>query len=284
MSEGQNTYQSAGLLIDTKAGEVSSLHTNHMVRLSPVNMRVLTVLIDHAEHATSRHQLFDLVWPNQTVSDDALTRCISDLRSQLKPLTNTHPLIDTIPKVGYRWLSMASKAKTIKSDAKAPQTKGNLIPKIQWFVAGLLLLIVLGWALLALIHWWSKPLSVALVILPTHTIEHTTQTDAPPAAINPNLVNVELKQAIAQYQDLQYLSQIAFQSHQGSPFPYFNHQFGVRWFIESQISHQQNGSLLTLNLVDAKTALVTYSMQKHIQSKDDITSLCQDFLHFIAHL
>jgi DNA-binding winged helix-turn-helix (wHTH) protein len=243
-------------------------------------MRVMRVLIANAEQATSRQQLFDAVWPNQTVSDDALTRCISDLRSQLKPLTDQTPLIDTIPKVGYRWLFPVSEASASQSiDSDRDQT-AKLFHKTKLFVSAVLILIVMGWGLLTLIHWWSKPISVPLAILPTQAIENNGHQ----SAVGPANVSIKLKQAISQYQDLQYLSQMALDSHQGSPFPYFNHQFGVRWFIESQLSSQQDSTTLTLNLVDAKTALVTYSDQRTVNSDKEVELMCEEFMSFIVTL
>jgi DNA-binding winged helix-turn-helix (wHTH) protein len=270
----------AGLVVDSKAGAISNLSKQNTIRMSPVNMRVLKVLIQNAEQTVSRQQLFDSVWPNQLVSEDALTRCISDLRSQLKPLTSTSPLIDTIPKVGYRWLYPMSLSNESSSVTKSKPKYDKPSLKIKLVLWTLIISFVFSWSLLAIIQWWSKPLTVPLIILPTH-ITTSAQSEI---KIESNTVGNLLKEATETHKDLQYLSQIALQSHQGSPFPYFSHQFGVRWFIESQLSKQQQGTVLTLNLVDAKTALVIYSEQTEVKTVDDIKSMSQQFINFIAEL
>ncbi len=279
MNEASKIIQTAGLTINTKTGEVTNLLNHDLIRLSPVNIRVLETLINQAQQSVSRQQIFDTVWPNQTISDDALTRCISDLRAQLKPLATTNPLIDTIPKVGYRWSNAidenaASPKDVINGSIKSPATT------IKTALLIIITLMVFGWGLLLLIQLGAKPVNIPLAILPTKIVNQSALTND----FKKFNVVAELKQAIANRKDLQYLSEYALESHQGSPFPYFSHQFGVRWFIESQLSHQQNGSLLTLNLVDAKTALVTYSIQKNINSIDDIKEVCKEFMEFVTNL
>ncbi|MCB1581655.1 MAG: winged helix-turn-helix domain-containing protein [Xanthomonadales bacterium] len=275
MNEGKKIWQTAGLVVDINTGEVSDIDGFQRVRLSPVNLRVLKILVEHAEYAISRQQIFDAVWPNQTISDDALTRCISDLRAQLQPLT-AHSLIETIPKVGYRWLQPIenTEIKAIKQNTNPPTSK--LLNKVKLTAGSLLLVIFLAWTLLGLIQRATKPISVPVVILHTQTYENSK--------FNPESIPNELKQAVSKHKDFQYLSHIALQSHQGSPFPYFSHQFGVRWFIESQLTNVGENTTLTLNLVDAKTALVTYSDQRMVKSFDEIKTMCNEFIIYISEL
>ncbi|WP_154224187.1 winged helix-turn-helix domain-containing protein [Marinicella rhabdoformis] len=287
---GQHNYFSAQLQINTQTGEVRHATGNDAsVRLSPVNCRVLLVLIQNAGKAVSRQQLFDAVWPNQVVSDDALTRCISDLRAQLKPLTEVTPLIGTIPKVGYRWLSDVTENQTNPNDdndgdnksiGEAPNNEKESLwsrqLKPMLWALGLLLLLV--WSLMAGLYWWFQPTGTSVVILPTQSVS--------PAINGQSVSDVahHLKQATKVHDNINYLSQFAVQSHNGSPFPYFSHEFGVRWFIESRIEHQATGQRLTLNLIDAKTALVTYSQQFTITPETSLDVHCQSFIDFVAGL
>ena len=284
----QHNYYSAQLQINTQTGEVrSALGSDADVRLSPVNCRVLSVLIQKAGEAVSRQQLFDAVWPNQVVSDDALTRCISDLRSQLKPLTEVSPLIGTIPKVGYRWLSEVSLTQV--EGANAEQTDEQIDEPITqqeslWsrqfkpmlWALGLLLLLV--WSLMAGLYWWYQPSGTSVVILATQSNSQSIKGQS-----KSNVAH-HLKQATKSHDKLNYLSQFAVQSHNGSPFPYFSHEFGVRWFIESHLEQVENNTQLTLNLVDAKTALVTYNRQYTITSPNQVAEYCQSFVDFVAGL
>ena len=280
----QHNYFSAQLQINTQTGEVRSASgSDAAVRLSPVNCRVLLVLIQQSGEAVSRQQLFDAVWPNQVVSDDALTRCISDLRSQLKPLTEVSPLIGTIPKVGYRWLSEVSltqveeaKAEQIGEPITQQESLWSRQLKPMLWALGLLLLLV--WGLLAGLYWWYQPNGTSVVILATQSNSQSIKNQS-----KSNVAH-HLKQATKSHDSLNYLSQFAVQSHNGSPFPYFSHEFGVRWFIESHLEQVDNNTQLTLNLVDAKTALVNYNRQYIITSPNQVVEHCQSFIDFVAGL
>jgi len=271
-------YNSAGLLINISTGEVSN--PREKLRLSPVNSRVLNALIQEAEKAVSRQQLFDRVWPNQVVSDDALTRSISDLRSQLKTMSTTESLIETIPKVGYRWLPVVDSGAEIADHDEA--VKPSLWSKhFKPMLMALAVLTVLLWGLLGILYFSSKSSAMPLIILPTAYNQEAPNSNLPIDQVD---VSAWLKQAVMAQDDMQYLSGYALQSHLGSPFPYYSREFGVRWFIESEVTPSTEGNTLTLNLVDAKTALVIYSQQHPFKQVDELKVHCQNFIAFVAKL
>ena len=267
-------YKTADLLINTHTGEVSS--PTQKLRLSPVNSRVLYVLLQHAETAVSRQLLFDHVWPNQVISDDALTRSISDLRSQLKPLTSTAPLIETIPKVGYRWLPKLTSKNALTNVTESSLWSQHLKPML----VALVVLLLLLWGLLGWLYYGAKTNAIPLIILPTEYL----QGDSFPNPASKADVSDWLKQAVMAQDDMHYLSGYALRSHIGSPFPYYSHEFGVRWFVETQVVQTAEQKSLTLNLIDAKTALVIYSQQHPFKQIDELKSHCIDFVAFIAQL
>jgi DNA-binding winged helix-turn-helix (wHTH) protein len=96
-------YQCGDLRICPSLGTITSA-SGASVRLGPVNMRVLEALLAGAGDVVSRSDLFKAVWKNQVVSDDALTRCIADIRAELRTFSGQDNWIETLPKRGYRWL------------------------------------------------------------------------------------------------------------------------------------------------------------------------------------
>lgn len=250
-------FQTAGLIISPNAGEVRQ--GKQSIRLSPVNMRVLMVLIEHAGKTVTRQEIFDQVWPNQVVSDDALTRAIADLRSQLKPLSSESSLIKTRPKVGYSW---QPEVKPVSADNNQ---KNKWWQPLLGYVALFILAVVLVYGFLS---WQLKTEPVALVILPTETNQPNWSVDK------------ALQQAVLKTDKLNYLSDHAFYAHKGNPYPYFSHEFGVRWFIESKLDN----NALTLQLVDARTALVIYSEEHSIENNDELTRKAREFIQFVAEL
>jgi Tol biopolymer transport system component len=77
------------------------------VHLEPKAMRVLLALIEGQGEVVNKERLFALVWPDTFVTDDVLTRAISDIRRSLEDDPKHPRFIETIPKSGYRLLPSA---------------------------------------------------------------------------------------------------------------------------------------------------------------------------------
>src|SRR5215469_9627319 len=73
-------------------------------RLEPKMMEVLVYLAQNQRVVVSKEQLMRVVWPDTFVTDDVLTRCISELRRALEDDPKEPSFIETIPKRGYRLL------------------------------------------------------------------------------------------------------------------------------------------------------------------------------------
>jgi TolB-like protein/Tfp pilus assembly protein PilF len=65
-------------------------------------MEVLVYLAQNQRVVVSKEQLMRVVWPDTFVTDDVLTRCISELRRALEDDPKEPSFIETIPKRGYR--------------------------------------------------------------------------------------------------------------------------------------------------------------------------------------
>jgi DNA-binding winged helix-turn-helix (wHTH) protein/Tol biopolymer transport system component len=72
------------------------------VRLEPKVMQVLVCLAEHPGKLTSKDRLLRSVWPGTFVTEDVLTRAISELRHVLGDDPKQPRFIETIPKGGYR--------------------------------------------------------------------------------------------------------------------------------------------------------------------------------------
>lgn len=82
-------------------------------------MAVLCHLAAHAGTTVSRDDLLDAVWKTRHVVEDALTRCISQLRQLLGDRARDSRYIQTIPKVGYRLLVTPEPLQRAASGANA---------------------------------------------------------------------------------------------------------------------------------------------------------------------
>jgi DNA-binding winged helix-turn-helix (wHTH) protein len=69
------------------------------IDLRPKTFDVLRCLAENAGRLVSKQELYEAVWPDVTVSDDALVQCIRELRLALGD--EKHSLIKTVPRRGY---------------------------------------------------------------------------------------------------------------------------------------------------------------------------------------
>ena len=101
--ELEQGFKLGELRIDPRAGEVSGPGGSE--RLDPKVMDVLVLLAQHAGQVVLREHVLAELWPNMVVTDDALSRCIYELRRQLSQAAGEEQyksLIETVPKRGYR--------------------------------------------------------------------------------------------------------------------------------------------------------------------------------------
>jgi TolB-like protein/DNA-binding winged helix-turn-helix (wHTH) protein len=76
----------------------------HRVHVEPKVMDVLLCLARHEGQVVTRDLLLQEVWPGVVVTDDVVTRCVSELRTVLRDTGRDRRFIRTIPKRGYSLL------------------------------------------------------------------------------------------------------------------------------------------------------------------------------------
>lgn len=266
-------FESGDLSICPERGEVRNSR-GQSARLGLVNMKVLTLLVSRAGHVVSRGELFEAVWKNQAVSDDALTRCISDIRAQLSQLSDRDRHIETLPKRGYRWIpdvrEVSSAGNAVSAAVERPGRENAAVagaapgafyqrPLLAWagraagYLSAIVLIATLGvW----LMDHFARPRLPVIAVLP--------------ARADPSLHDLaaRFEEALSEYlinlQQVDVLSRSAVASRPNNPFPYFYYEFGARWLIESELRSLPAQTLLTVMVVDARTGIVLFQSTEAI--------------------
>lgn len=255
-----NRLATADLIICPNLGQV--IMGKEIQSISPVNMKVLMLLIKNQGQVVSRNQIFDSVWKNQEVSDDTLTRCISDLRAQIG---KKH--IKTLPKRGYQWMPI------VKQDMG--KTNSKITKVLLW-----IFLIIMGVFFLSLTSLWIaekiiKPNQVRIAVLPI-SAKLSNQNELA------NHIESTLQAEVIKSEKLKLLSSSIIIGNLEKPYPYLSREYGAQWIIEGQITHYQNNVNVKLSLVDARTALVVYSLSNPINTNNiNLLSFCQLFIQKI---
>src|SRR5215469_9987844 len=99
------------------------------IRLEPKILEVLVYLAQHPAETVPKEELIRAIWRDTFVSDDVLTRCISELRKALGDDPKAPRVIETIPRKGYRLLEKVERSITVTPE---PPPKR----KWKWWVAG----------------------------------------------------------------------------------------------------------------------------------------------------
>jgi DNA-binding winged helix-turn-helix (wHTH) protein/tetratricopeptide (TPR) repeat protein len=92
-----------GWTVDRVSGEIS--RDGHMTRLPQQPLRILIELTDRAGEVVTREQLVKALWPQGVVDfDNGLNVAVRKLRVALDDVGDTSRYVETLPRVGYRFI------------------------------------------------------------------------------------------------------------------------------------------------------------------------------------
>src|SRR5262245_62040502 len=89
-------------------------------------MQVLVCLAENSGQVISKEQLMRVVWSDTFVTEEVLTRCISDLRRAMHDDAKEPRIIETIPRRGYRLVLPVQPAKVTRRRWSSPYTLGSV--------------------------------------------------------------------------------------------------------------------------------------------------------------
>lgn len=93
--------------------------------LRPKSFEVLRYLVEHAGRVVTKEEVINAVWPNVTVTDESLSRCVSDVRRALAD--QDQQVIKTVPRRGYLFDSVVwSGGSGAELASRAQQAAGPL--------------------------------------------------------------------------------------------------------------------------------------------------------------
>ena len=275
-SDKHMIYRCEELSICPQGGEIAHLRGS-TARLSPVNMKVLALLLGRAGEVVSREEIFDAIWKNQVVSDDALTRNISDIRAQLNRLVPNREFIETLPRRGYRWTAPISQEDRRSFQRREMDTDQLAQTQPYWRWLRISAAYLLSFLLLASVSLWlldkiNTEATPIIAILPIQ---------APPTLQN-EAVSIEqaLNQQFVAEQTVAVLTPSAIDARPLNPFPYFYTEFNARWVLECQIRETALSTTLTLTLADARNGIVLFQTSSALD-EEGIQQAQEEILNYI---
>jgi TolB-like protein len=95
------------------------------IETGPQVFDVLLHLVKNREHVVTKDNLIDVVWGGRIVSESTLTSHINAVRKALGDTGEEQRLIRTIPRKGYRFVSLVQEAHESKTAISVDQVKHN---------------------------------------------------------------------------------------------------------------------------------------------------------------
>lgn len=127
------------------------------IQLEPKIMQVLVRLAETPGEVVRKEELIRSVWAETFVTDDVLTRSISELRKALEDDARQPRFIETIPRSGYRLLvaTTAAESGAVSSNHALPQTAGGITSQLLTSrkIACAIAILAIALALV----WWMWP-------------------------------------------------------------------------------------------------------------------------------
>jgi DNA-binding winged helix-turn-helix (wHTH) protein/pimeloyl-ACP methyl ester carboxylesterase len=107
VSDDANTvYEFGPFRLELK--EHRLVREGHRIPLTGKAFSTLRVLVEHHGKLVSKQDLMSAVWPETTVEENNLDRNISALRKALGDQANGQSFIETVPRVGYRFVAQVA--------------------------------------------------------------------------------------------------------------------------------------------------------------------------------
>ncbi|MFY9553079.1 MAG: winged helix-turn-helix domain-containing protein, partial [Blastocatellia bacterium] len=97
-------------------------------KITPRAFDVLVYLIEHRDRIVEKQELFDEIWEEKFVTDNALTRIIKEIRREIGDDADAPRYIETVTKRGYRFIAAIERieARSIR-EAQTPVSERPIV-------------------------------------------------------------------------------------------------------------------------------------------------------------
>jgi len=112
-------YAFEGFELDSDLRELR--HEGARVGVQPKVLGLIQLLVQSPERVVSRDELFRELWPDTVVSDDALFHALKKARAVLGDDGSAQRMIETVPRVGYRFVAHVEVREAARAAPRAPR-------------------------------------------------------------------------------------------------------------------------------------------------------------------
>jgi adenylate cyclase len=237
------------------------------VELRPKSFDVLQYLVENAGRLVTKDEIMQAVWPDVTVTDESLTRCVSDVRHAIND--GEQNIIKTMPRRGYMFVAPVTREGlgTHLPAYALPQPSPGLVALIQRArqtissrsysrpgFAGALILLALA---AAGFFYWRALSSVILPDRPSIAVLPfaVSSIDTAQSYLNEG-ISEDLTTNLSRFGELFVIAHQSAKNFNGRPFDagQIGRELGVRYLLTGSIRRDASRVRITAQLVNAATA------------------------------
>jgi Tol biopolymer transport system component/DNA-binding winged helix-turn-helix (wHTH) protein len=125
-------------------GERLLLRKKNRISLTPRAFDLLHTLVRNHGHLLEKEELLHEVWENAAVEEGNLNRTVSTLRRALGDPPGVHRYIETVPKVGYRFVGKVETVRNASPDDRAGRPRRRFGAVRRWVLIHLGIALVIA--------------------------------------------------------------------------------------------------------------------------------------------
>ena len=240
------------------------------IKLQQQPLQVLSALLERPGEVVTREELRERLWPEDVYVDfeRGLNKAIGKLRDALGDMAESPQFIETLPKIGYRFIASVAPVPSADS-ADETGERGASAPALsqsesgrRWFVGSALAGLVGSAALLALLLGFNVSRVRSWLRLPNHrpvralaVLPLNNLSGDPAQEYFADGMTDELITSLAQLGDLQVISRTSIMQYKNAkkPLPQIGRELNVDAIVEGSVVRSGQHVRITAQLVDATT-------------------------------
>src|SRR4051812_1414236 len=260
---------------------------NIEIALRPKSFALLQHLITHAGRLVSKDELLHKIWPDVIVTEDSLTRCISEARAALGDTEQT--AIKTVSKRGYLFTEPVTQ---IDDDAVVQPAAGPtpVAGKVFQRRPRASLLIVLGILALAAVAWYAtirewratEHPRLSLIVLPFANLSADPAQD-----YLGDIITSELTTALSRLRGATVIAAGSALTLKGRAveFKQLGADLDVRYALEGSVLRSEGSVRINARLIDTQTVKTLWSDRFDVnradilRTQDEIVTRLASTLH-----
>jgi TolB-like protein/DNA-binding winged helix-turn-helix (wHTH) protein len=244
------------------------LRDGQRVLLAPKGLETLVVLLENRGHIVAKDELLQRVWPGTFVEEHTVAQTVFTLRKALENTPEGQPYIETIPRLGYRFVAPVIEVNQVVSETATGTPASNSAPQsrrlqISLLAGGVVLaLVVAGSFLVPRLSRRTDPPArkIMLAVLPFENLSGDSEQDYLSAGLTEEMIT---QLAILEPSGLGVIARTSAMQYKGTKKNALEigRELGVDYILEGSVRRDGERVRISAQLIQVKD-------QTHLWARD----------------